>query len=207
VTGPAPARREGPGRPRDPDADAAILRAAAELLVENGVERTSIEQIAKRAGVAKVTVYRRWNSKEELFAQVIEVARADLPEATAAWPAEALPDVIEELLPRWGEVLAEPRFRAMAARLLGAGPDHPALLAAYREHHVRPRRERAVAAMQRAKAEGVLDPDADVDILIDMLEGAIIQHLLVNPEPQKPAEISAYVRRLLRQAGFRLREP
>ena len=206
MTRPAPARREGPGRPRDPDADAAILRAAADLLVEIGVDRTSIEQIAKRAGVAKVTVYRRWRSKEELLAQAIEAVRADIPKATEDGPPGALPDVIEQLLPRWGEVLAEPRFRALSARLLGAGPSHPALLAAYREHHVHPRRERARAAMIRAKAEGVLDQDADVDVLIDMMEGAVIQHLLLNPGPAEPAEISAYLRRMLRQAGFRLHE-
>jgi hypothetical protein len=61
--------------------------------------------------------------------------------------------------------------------------------------------------MQRAKAEGVLDQDADVDVLIDMMEGAAIQHLLMHPGPVDPTELTAYLRRLLRQVGFRLREP
>jgi AcrR family transcriptional regulator len=203
VTAPR-APREGPGRPRDPAADAAILRAAAELLVERGVERTSIAEIAKRAGVAKVTVYRRWSAKEELLAHAVEAVRADIPDAAVAAPPAALPDVIEELLPRWGEALADPRFRALSARLLGAGPEHPALLAAYREHHVRPRRERARAAMVAAQDAGALAADADVDVLIDMMEGAMIQHLLLQPGPLEPAEITSYLRRLLRQAGFAL---
>jgi AcrR family transcriptional regulator len=196
-------RREGPGRPRDPAADAAILRAAAELLVERGVDRTSIELIARRAGVAKVTVYRRWSSKEELLAHAIETVRDDLPAVTAAArPAEALPEAIEELLPRWGAVLADPRFRALSARLLAAGHDHPELLAAYREHHLLPRRERARATMVRAQEHGLLDRDADVDVLIDMMEGAVIRHLLLDAQELDPAEITAYLRRLLRQAGF-----
>lgn len=199
--------RSGPGRPRDPAADAAILRAAADLIVEQGIDRTGIEQIARRAGVAKVTVYRRWSSKEDLLAQAIEAARADIPDTAGAGLPGALPDMIEQLLPRWGEVLAEPRFRALSAQLLGAGANHPALLAAYLDHHVRPRRERARAVMLRAQDEGVLDASADVDVLIDMMEGAVIQHLLLRPEPPEPAEIGAYLRRLLRQAGFRLREP
>lgn len=198
-----PAKNDGPGRPRDPAADRAILAAAMDLLVERGVERTSIEQIAKRAGVAKVTVYRRWRTKEDLFAQAIENAREDIPDTgDRGRPAEALPEVIAELLPRWGEVLAEPRFRTLTARLLGAGPGHPRLLEAYRRHHVEPRRERARAAMLQAQKAGVLAPTADVDVLIDMMTGAVMQHLLLRPEPAEPAEISDYLRRLLRQAGF-----
>ena len=63
------------GRPRDPVVDQAILRAALELFVEHGIAGASIERIAKRAGVAKTSVYRRWSSREALLAQAIETAR------------------------------------------------------------------------------------------------------------------------------------
>lgn len=194
---------DGPGRPRDPAADGAILKAAMELLIERGVEHSSIEQIAKRAGVAKVTVYRRWSSKEDLFAQAIEAARDELPNVTdAAGPDQKLPEVIGELLPRWGALLAEPRFRDLTARLLGAGPSHPRLLEAYVKHHAEPRRRRARAAMLRAQADGALDADADVDMLIDMMMGAAVHRLLLDPEPATAEEMTAYLRRLLRQCGF-----
>jgi AcrR family transcriptional regulator len=202
------ARREGPGRPRDPHADDAIMRAALDLLVERGVERTSIEQVAKRAGVAKVTVYRRWRTKEDLLAQAVEGLREDLPTVTAhREPDEALPDVIARLLPRWGELLSAPRFRALSARVLAAGADHPRLLEVYRTHYVLPRRERARAIMVRAQAEGHLAADADVDVLIDMMEGAVIQRLLLTPGPLDPAETARYLRAVLVQAGFALPPP
>ncbi|WP_026928817.1 TetR/AcrR family transcriptional regulator [Glycomyces tenuis] len=203
MSGSPAVRNDGPGRPRDPAADQAILKAAMDLLVERGVEHTSIEQIAKRAGVAKVTVYRRWSSKEDLFAQAIEAARDELPNVTdARRPGQKLPDLIGELLPRWGELLAEPRFRALTARLLGAGPSHPRLLEAYVKHHAEPRRLRARAAMLQAQEDGVLEADADVDMLIDMMTGAAVQRLLLSPEPATPEEMTAYLRRLLRQCGF-----
>ncbi|MDN3243133.1 TetR-like C-terminal domain-containing protein [Glycomyces tritici] len=109
-----------------------------------------------------------------------------------------------ELLPRWGEMLAEPRFRALTARLLGAGPSHPRLLEAYVRLHLEPRRERIRAAMIQAQAAGVLAPTEDVDVLVDMMNGAIMQHLLLGPDPADPAEIGDYLRRVLRQAGFTL---
>jgi AcrR family transcriptional regulator len=192
------------GRPRDPRADAAILRAAVDLIVERGIDQTSMEGIAKRAGVAKVTVYKRWKSKEDLLAEAIEKAREDIPTLGEVREASALPQLVETLLPRWGETLADPRYRALAARLLGAGPSHPALLAAYRHHHVLPRRQQAAALLRRAQDEGVLAPTADIDVLLDMMEGAVIQHLLLAPEQPRAAEITRYLRRLLRQAGLTL---
>src|SRR6516162_11107754 len=61
------------GRPRNPAVDQAVLRAALELFIEHGVPGASIERIAKRAGVAKTSIYRRWSSREALLAQAIEV--------------------------------------------------------------------------------------------------------------------------------------
>ncbi|MFC3996755.1 TetR/AcrR family transcriptional regulator [Nocardiopsis sediminis] len=202
-----PARRS-PGRPRDPEADTAILRAAVESLIERGVDQTSIEHVAKRAGVTKVTVYRRWRTKEDLLAQAIESVRAELPNvAPRLAPGVPLTEVIEQLLPQWGKAIADPRFRALSARLLAAGTSHPTLLKAYRTHHVLPRRERARAIMLQAQLDEQLEPAADVDILIDMMEGAIIHRLLLDPEPITQEDATQYLRRLLAQAGFSIRPP
>ena len=55
------------GRPRDADADEAILSATLELLAEAGVGGLSMDVLAQRAGVGKATIYRRWASKEALM--------------------------------------------------------------------------------------------------------------------------------------------
>jgi AcrR family transcriptional regulator len=55
-----------PGRPRDPQADEAILRAARDLLSEGGLANLTVEGTAQRAGVAKTTVYRRYPTKVAL---------------------------------------------------------------------------------------------------------------------------------------------
>ncbi|TLW92040.1 TetR/AcrR family transcriptional regulator [Saccharomonospora piscinae] len=194
--------RPGPGRPRDPRADAAILTAAVDLFVERGLARTSIEAIARRAGVAKATVYKRWSTKEDLLAEAIERARDDIPALDEQDPDVPPAELIEAMLPRWGAALADPRYRALMARLLGAGPDHPALLDIYWNHHVVPRRERARAVLRRAQEAGALDADADLDMLIDMLLGAMIHHLVLEPGSSRPDDHAAYLRRLLRQAGL-----
>jgi AcrR family transcriptional regulator len=55
-----------PGRPRDPHADEAILRAARDLMSEGGLANLTVEGTAQRAGVAKTTVYRRYPTKVAL---------------------------------------------------------------------------------------------------------------------------------------------
>ena len=56
----APAR---PGRPRSERARLAILEAGADLLLEGGLAAATIEGIAARAGVSKVTIYKWWPSR------------------------------------------------------------------------------------------------------------------------------------------------
>jgi len=48
-----------------------ILDAAAELLLIFGYRRVTIDDVARRAGVGKGTVYLHWSSKLELFATVL----------------------------------------------------------------------------------------------------------------------------------------
>jgi AcrR family transcriptional regulator len=65
-----PARR---GRPRDPRRGRAILEAARAVLAERGFTGASMEAIAQTAGVGKDTLYRRWDSKEQLVQHLLTV--------------------------------------------------------------------------------------------------------------------------------------
>jgi len=48
-----------------------ILDAAMETMLSFGIRRTTMEAIAKRAGVSHMTVYRRWPSKNDLLLAVV----------------------------------------------------------------------------------------------------------------------------------------
>lgn len=48
-----------------------ILDAALQAILDFGVRRASMEEIARRAGVSHMTVYRRWPTKKELLAAVL----------------------------------------------------------------------------------------------------------------------------------------
>lgn len=62
------------GRPKDLKKRHAILEAARELFLELGYEGSSMDKIAKSAGVSKLTVYNHFQDKEHLFSAAIERA-------------------------------------------------------------------------------------------------------------------------------------
>ncbi|MEV4893033.1 TetR/AcrR family transcriptional regulator [Nonomuraea sp. NPDC055795] len=192
----------GRGRPRDPETDTAILSAALELFVERGVEGTSMEQVAKRAGVGKLTLYRRWSSKEDLLAQAIERwVRAEVIPSAADVHALRPRDIVERVLPAAAEMAAGADFRALVARIMGSAVSHPQLMAVYWEHYILPRRELAALMLRRAQQDGTVAADADLDVLIDMMAGAVTYRVL-QPDPPDAAEMLRYLTAVYRQAGL-----
>ncbi|MGW1815838.1 TetR/AcrR family transcriptional regulator [Streptomyces sp. NPDC002125] len=86
-----PASRPRRGPHRDPDAHEAVLAATRELVDELGYKGVTMDRIATRAGVARMTVYRWWPNK----AAVVTEAVAD---RLAPGPAPDTGDVREDAL-------------------------------------------------------------------------------------------------------------
>lgn len=189
------------GRPRDTAADAAILRAALDIFIERGVEGTSIEQIAKRAGVGKLTVYRRWSNKEELLAQAIESARAAVPDLPPESDTVPVAEIVRAALPAAAELAADPRFVGLIGQVFASRTSHPTLIDTYWRHYVEPRRAATRALLHRAQAEGSIDADADLDVLIDMMVGALIFRMMQPGRPDRE-ETERYLEKVYRATGL-----
>jgi TetR/AcrR family transcriptional repressor of mexJK operon len=64
-------QRRSRGRPKDPGKRDAILEAAKALFSERGFSDTSMDAIAARAGVSKLTLYSHFGGKAELFQEAV----------------------------------------------------------------------------------------------------------------------------------------
>ena len=62
-----------PAEKSRPDKHDAIIRAASEMFLAEGFDRTSLDQIAQRAGVSKQTIYSHFADKEALFKAICAV--------------------------------------------------------------------------------------------------------------------------------------
>ena len=70
---PTDSRRRS-GRPRDASVDVRVLRETFDLLAEKGFRGLRIDEVARRAGVPKSTIYRRWSSLVELAVDAVDAA-------------------------------------------------------------------------------------------------------------------------------------
>lgn len=85
---PARVRNRSGGRSPDPAKDEAILEGARRCFFEDGFSSTTMENVAARAGVSKVTVYKRFEDKEALFEAVVRREMAKMEQAFESWPFE-----------------------------------------------------------------------------------------------------------------------
>jgi AcrR family transcriptional regulator len=160
-----------PGRPRDPELDAAILGVALRFLGEQGYGRMSIDAIAAEAGVSKPTIYRRFATKADLATAALASVITD----DAARPADDLG--VEEALTRALEHLAQ-RLRArhsmaLVGTLLAEEAQTPELIALFRERVWARRAGLLREVLDRARDRGEVRDDVDVDAVVGMLIGSL----------------------------------
>ena len=86
--------RPRPGRPRSEHSRAAVLAATSELLLEVGLRAMTTDEIARRSGASKATIYKWWPNK---YAVAIEAFLTEMfaespdPEATKQRLMERIP--------------------------------------------------------------------------------------------------------------------
>jgi AcrR family transcriptional regulator len=161
--------RRRPGRPRRPTTDDAITKAALDLLAERGFQAATIEAIALRAGVGRNTIYRRWRSKEELIADALRVLTTDVD-----WGADDLYSLLLTWLREFARTFSDPLHGRLLVGVLGELQRNPVFADVYADRVVRPRREALLGRLTEARKRGELRADADVELVADLLGGALL---------------------------------
>ena len=115
------------------------------------------------------------------------------------------PDELVNLILDAGvDALPQTQFRKLAARLIGSSPSHPALMSAYQNKYMQPRRLAFIRIFEKAQAQGLLPQNTDVEILGDMITGTTLYYLLFQPNEQTETNVRVYLLRLFQQAGFKI---
>lgn len=157
-----------PGRPRNVSTDDAILEAAALRLSRDGYERTSIDLVARDAGVTRPTVYRRWPSKDELvIAAVANQIKGSVHEPTGDLRRDLM-DQAESLVERW----SGNRYVGMLGTAIVERRHHPAIYEQLLEKLVEPRRRQMRDILETAQANGQARPDLDIEVIVAMFVGS-----------------------------------
>lgn len=177
------------GKVRDEDKRAAIVGAALDVLTESGPAGLTMERIAARAGVSKVTLYKWWSHRAHI---ALDGLLAELQPALA-WPdsgdfAADLHTQVEALV----TALTGPRGSAIRA-VIAAGQEDPDVREAFVQRFLEPRRAEARAAFSRARDRGRLRPDLDLEAAIDVVYGPLYYRLLLAHRPLDDGDVRVLV--------------
>jgi AcrR family transcriptional regulator len=157
----------------------AVLRAAGDALAEHGIDNLDLADVARRAGVGKTTVYRRWGTLTNLVADLL----ADMAEQSL--PRTETGALLDDLLTNARLVrrtLADPRQGALFKAMIAAATCDPNTADAL-HHFYDVRVDEWAPCVQQAIDRGELPADTDPHEVIRAVSAPLYYRLLTSGEP------------------------
>lgn len=149
-----------------------LLAAALDQFVERGYAATRLEDVARRAGVSKGTLYLYFANKEELFKAVVRctiveaIGEAELDAAGFEGPSAAF---LRELLMRWWTQCCATPLAGITKLMFAEGHNFPELAHFYNEEVVARGTRLIHGVLVRGIARGefrAIDPDIMTQVLV-----------------------------------------
>jgi AcrR family transcriptional regulator len=187
------------GRQRSSESEEAILTATLQLLKQKPLRDVSIEAIARKAGVGKMTIYKWWPTKAYVALDALRktmdktIVIPDTGEAERDL-SELLRAIMRFYLSSTGRVFTE---------FLAEAQSDPEFAALFRERFLTPRRKAAGELLDRAIKRGEIDHTLDRELVLDLIFGPMVLRLMVGHGPLDRTEADAMISTLLRGIGSR----
>jgi AcrR family transcriptional regulator len=169
-----------------------VLAATHELLRELGAGGLTVEAVSARSGVAKTTIYRHFEDRDDLMFSVFE----SLAEPSDVPVEHGVVGDVEAWLQAFVEALRTADFAQLVPVMIAVAErdDRGAELA---EAFARRRRRCLGARLERAVHDGELREDADVDLLISQLVGPLFYRRYISRQATPADLVTRLVRSVL----------
>lgn len=178
-------------RTRSGRAHRAVMDAAIELVIERGVDGTSMDAIAGCSGVSKATIYKHWSNKDALMLEMMaDISQLKTRPVFDSGNVRA--DIIAVLAYRPNEG-AETREKVLP-QLMAYGATNPEFGFAWRNMVMEPPRRELKLLLKKAIAAGELTADLDLDMCLAILLGPIIYwYVFLRRKTQAPSALAEAV--------------
>ena len=175
-----------------------LLAAALDLFVEKGFAATRAEEVARRAGVSKGTLFLYFASKEELFKAVV---RENISGGFSQWNAQfdafdgSTPDMLRHCMTLWWQRQGNAKVSGITKLMLGEGKNFPELALFYQQEVIQPAHLLIRRILQRGVDRGEFAPLDMKYAVFTVLAPMIFLQLLVhsNNACYDPAEATELV--------------
>jgi AcrR family transcriptional regulator len=172
-------KSESRGRPRSEESEEAILAATIQLLSEKPLRDISMEEIARKAGVGKATIYKWWPSKAYVALD------AFLRKANQMMPTPDTGSVRRDLLEQVRSLMVF--YSGPSGHILGQfvaeAQSDKEFAALYRERFLKPRREATGVIFDRGVNRGEIDQNLDRELVLDLIYAPAVYRLMVGHAP------------------------
>ncbi len=166
------------GRPRNEACTGEILEAALHLVAEVGIAGLTMDAVARRAGVGKATIYRRWTSKEALMLDAwMSCVRKPVAPDTGTLQGD-----LEALLGGIDSPLSDRELQRVFPQMIAAAKVNPDVADAYRAF-VEQRRAPMRAVLLRGVERGEIDPALDLEVVQDLVIAPLMYRWIVTDAP------------------------
>ncbi len=167
------------GRPRSKKSRESIINATHDLLVEKGVAGVTIEAIAKRSGVGKPTIYRWWATSADV---VLEAVLGQAETSILVPTCESLGEALRQFLRQSMQSIAEGGGAHLRFLMAQAQKDE-GFRERFRVNFVAKRRAVLMSIFLVAVENGRIDSDHNLEMVVDMVFGAMWYRLLIGHAP------------------------
>lgn len=172
---------------------AAVLAATAELLFERGYSGASVDEIARRSGVAKTTIYRHWPTRTDLLRDACStIGTPQTPPDTGHLDSD-----LAVLMGDLAEALRTEKWTSVLPSIVDAGERDPEMAEMYRrlqQGYSAP----FEAVISRAVGRGELPGETDVAVLVAALIGPLFFRRWFSREPLTDGFVAEVIRLAVR---------
>lgn len=159
------------GRPRSEDVDSGILESVLDALSQAGVAGVRIERIAANAGVSKASIYRRYESKEELIIAAIQHMRQQVPVVPATGTAR---ERLLALLSGTRANMSRSRDARVMMAVMNSHEQESDLVHLVYERILQPRRELLRSIITEGIESGEFSASIDIEVMTPLLVGPML---------------------------------
>lgn len=167
------------GRPRSEESEEAILAATIQLLSEKSLRDISMEEIARKAGVGKATIYKWWPNKAYVALD------AFLKKTNRMIPMPDTGSLRGDILEQIRSLMVF--YRSPAGHILGQfvaeSQNDKEFASLLRERFLKPRRATAAIIFDRAVERGEIDRNLNRELVLDLIYGPAIYRMIVGHAP------------------------
>jgi AcrR family transcriptional regulator len=168
-----------------------VLAATLQLLGEAGLSGVSVDEVARRSGVAKTTIYRHWPSRSALLLD----ACSNLGAKAATPDTGSLRGDLTALATSMAARLRTERWATILPSMIDAAEREPELAEVHTRLHagyMAPLN----AVIERARARGELPRDREPSEIVAMVVGPLYYRRWFSREPLDAAFVTSVIDRV-----------